>query len=199
MSSSLALNDLGAPYVLPEEQVEQWRARLRQEVVQRRAGGRRSDGRQGSDLAQMLSGGTVMALRGKERVEAGTGDLGKPRFEVEGQTLAWSEITGEWDRAHGRMMILGPAGNGKTQALVDNRLVPVFDGLDEVPASYSPSSGPGERAWAGSSSSLRGYSPQGTPPWSCSSRAVGPGPDRKPKSWWGGSPMVNPVDWVISS
>src|SRR5438093_5679066 len=186
-----------APPGPTEEQVGQWRTRLRQEVVRRRAGSRRSDGRQGSDLAQMLRGGTVIPLRGEERLDAGAHDLGKPRLQVQGRTLEWSEITAAWDGARGRMVILGPAGYGKTvaaltllkhinttdgvtpplaelfrlaewyrwqaehpdealstwladqlaetypqtrgaiaQALVDDRLVPVLDGLDEVPASH---------------------------------------------------------------
>lgn len=189
--------EVPAPAGPTEEGLEQWRVRLRQEVVRRRAGGRRSDVPQGSDLFQMLRGGTVIPLRGEERLDRSEYDLGRPRLQIRARTLDWSEITAQWDGARGRMAILGPAGYGKTvaaltllkhinttqaadaplaelfplaewyrwqaehpdeslsswladqlaktypetrgaiaRAVVDGPLVPVLDGLDEVPASH---------------------------------------------------------------
>jgi hypothetical protein len=64
----------------------------------------------------MLWGGTVMPLRAEEGLDESSYEGGGPRLRARARTLDWSEIIGEWDEARGRMVILGPAGYGKTVA-----------------------------------------------------------------------------------
>lgn len=86
-------------------QLEAWCAVLRVAVLERRVRG------EGSQLDQMVRQGTVIDLRAEEQ-----SNLARSRVSVQNRTLPWSQVTTEWDRASGRMVILGDPGYGKTIA-----------------------------------------------------------------------------------
>jgi hypothetical protein len=97
--------------VAPEDALEKWRDSLRRTVLDRRFRG------EDSELHQMIRPGTVIDdLGAKERVDFRVDDQDRPRLRVRGRTVPWSELASEWDRAPGRMVVLGEPGCGKTVA-----------------------------------------------------------------------------------
>jgi NACHT domain len=97
--------------VVSEEMIEKWRNSLRHTVLEKRFRGEESE------LHQMIRPGTVIDdLGAKERVDFRIEAQDRSRLQVRGRTVPWSELASEWDRAPGRMVILGQPGYGKTVA-----------------------------------------------------------------------------------
>jgi hypothetical protein len=95
---------------LTAAQLEAWCRVLRVAVLERRVRGT------GSQLDQMVRQGTVIDLQAEERIEIKQSDLSRSRFRLQDRRLPWSKVSAEWDRAPGRMVILGEPGFGKTVA-----------------------------------------------------------------------------------
>lgn len=89
--------------VLAREQLEQWRAALRDDVDELRVA---ADGQ----LDRLVRHGDV------EDLPARHSDQTRLRVRVGARLVPWSEITRSWDRSPGRMVILGDPGYGKTVA-----------------------------------------------------------------------------------
>jgi hypothetical protein len=199
------------PPTLSADERKDWQEYVRRNVLARRAKG------EDSQLEQMVSHTPTVDVGLKERVMA-THHEGRSRLKVGGRTLPWSQIAQEWDRAPGRMVILGDPGYGKTVAaltllkhinasnsgeaepvaelfplvewyrwrerhqgdcaawiahqlvttynvpppvaheLVDSELVlPLFDGLDEVPESSRATCKQAIEAYAGSAAPFRSF------------------------------------------
>lgn len=93
----------GVPLGLSREVVESWRSTLRHAVVQERIDGQ---------LHDMVGAHKAMDLK----VRVVDSESRRPRLLVRGELRPWHEITHEWDRSDGRVVILGDPGYGKTVA-----------------------------------------------------------------------------------
>lgn len=98
------------PVGVSAEQRTAWLEFIRNAVLDRRVRG------EASQLGQMVRQGTVFDLPAAGAVRIKLNEEGFSRITLAGGVTSWSEIAAEWDRAPGRLVILGEPGSGKTVA-----------------------------------------------------------------------------------